>query len=140
MKNNDKLEKIREILKAEYEGKMSETAIDAFAKALHYSLFVGRYDLEDITATIFERESEENIEGGDWCYIFSQLIYLLDNAETTAKRLYKSFMQEYDLLDPFLKLYMDNAEYLSAEELAKAKKKALRLFDRQILELYGVTE
>lgn len=139
--NNDKLDKIKEILKEEYEGKMSEATIDAFAKALHHSLFVGEYELEDIPATIFEYESEEGIEeGGDWCYIFGQLIDLLEDNETTAKRLYRSFMHEFDLLDTFLKLINYNAEYLSKEEVTKAKEKAFGTFDRQILEGCGIDE
>ena len=138
--NNGKLEKIREILKEEYEGKMSDSAIDAFAKSLYHSLFVGQYDLEDIPAIIIGYESEENVEDGDWCYIFGQLIELLDDGETTAKRLYRSFMYEFDLLDTFLKLYNDNAEYISAEELSTAKEKALSMFDKQILGAYGITE
>ncbi len=61
-------------------------------------------------------------------------------SETTAKRLYKSFMHEFDLLDTFLKLVNLNAEYLSAEELAQAKEKAFWLFDRQMLEDCGIEE
>ena len=138
--STDKLNKIKEILKGVYKDKMSDVTIDSFAKALHYSLFVGQYDLDDIPATIFEYESEEGIEGEDWCYLFGQLIDLLDDNEITAKRLYKSFMHEFDLLDTFLKLVNLNAEYLSAEELAKTKKKAFWLFDRQMLEDCGIEE
>ena len=136
----EKLKKIKEILKEEYKDKMSDAAIDAFAKELYYSLFIGQYDLDDIPAIIFGHESEEDIEGGDWCYLFGQLIDLLDDSETTAKRLYKSFMHEFDLLDTFLKLVNLNAEYLSAEELAQAKEKAFWLFDRQMLEDCGIEE
>lgn len=136
----EKLQRIREILKEEYKGKMSNAAIDSFAKELHHSLFIGQYDLDDIPAIIFGHESEEDIEGGDWCYLFGQLIDLLDDNETTAKRLYRSFMHEFDLLDTFLKLVNYNAEYLSAEELANAKEKAFGLFDRQILEGCGIEE
>lgn len=138
--STDKLNKIKEILKGVYKDKMSDVTIDSFAKALHYSLFVGQYDLDDIPATIFEYESEEGIEGEDWCYLFGQLIDLLDDNEITAKRLYKSFMHEFDLLDTFLKLVNLNAEYLSAEELAQAKEKAFWLFDRQMLEDCGIEE
>ena len=138
--NHEKLEKIKEILKEEYQDKMSEAAINAFDKSLHHSLFVWQYDLEDITAIIFEYEAEEEVESGDWCYLFGQLIDLLDDNETTAKRLYKSFMYEYDLLDTFLKLVYYNAEYLSEEELADVKEKAFQIFDRQILECCGIEE
>ena len=138
--STDKLNKIKEILKGVYKDKMSDVTIDSFAKALHYSLFVGQDDLDDIPATIFEYESEEGIEGEDWCYLFGQLIDLLDDNEITAKRLYKSFMHEFDLLDTFLKLVNLNAEYLSVEELAQAKGKAFGLFDRQMLEDCGIEE
>lgn len=138
--NKEKLKQIKEILKEEYQDKMSDAAIDSFAKQLYHSLFVGQYELEDIPATIFDCESEEGVEGGDWCYLFSQLIDLLDNNETTAKRLYRSFMEEFDLPDTFLKLVNENGEYLSAEELAEVKEKAVRLFGRQILENCWIDE
>ena len=139
--NDEKLQAIIEILKDEYKDKMSDKAISGLADELYYSLFVGEYDLDDIPSIIFSTEADENIEeGGDWCYVFGQLIDLLENNEKTEKRLYKSFMFDFDLLDTCLKLAIENAEFLSADELAKAKQKAFGLFDREILEIYGIEE
>lgn len=138
--NNEKLKEIKEIIKDIYEGEMSASAINAFAQALHNSLFIEQYDLEDISAIVCEYEADAGIENTEWFYVFSRMIDLLEDNAVTAKRLYNSFMYECDLLDTFLKLYNDNAEYLSAEELSNVKEKALRIFDHQILEEYGIEE
>ena len=137
MADKSKLDKIKEILKDEYEGKMSEATIDAFAKDLHYSLLEKQYDLEDIPAIITEYETDEDIEG-DWIYIFCQLIDLLDNGPTTARRLYKSFMHEFDILETCAKLINENSRYLSEEELEVVKAKAFFTFTREALEGYGI--
>ncbi len=68
------------------------------------------------------------------------MIELLDNNAVTAKRLYDSFMYELDEFETFLKLVNENAEFLSAYELAKAKEKAFGLFDRKLLECFGITK
>ena len=137
MADESKLDKIKEILKDEYEGKMSEATIDAFAKDIHFSLLEKQYELEDIPAIIMEYEAEEDVEG-DWIYIFCQLIELLDNGPTTARRLYKSFMHEFDIIDTCAKLINENSQYLTCEELEEVKKKAFFTFTREALEGYGI--
>lgn len=140
MANNEKLNEIKEIIKAEYKDKLSDGEIDSFAGELYYSLFVGEYELSDMMAVIYEYESADNPDYGEVDYIFSCMIDLLDSSKKTAQRLYDSFMYEMDYLDTFLKLINENEEFLSAEQIAKAKEKAFSLFDREILELYGITE
>lgn len=137
---NGKLKEIKEILKSEYKDKMTDTEINTFARELNYSVFVEQYDLEDIAAVVSEHEEKAGIEDSRWCCIFGSVIDLLEDGETTARRLYKSFMYEFDLWDTFLKLYNYNAEYLSAEELAEVKEKALGLFDKQLLKTYDITD
>ena len=138
--NSNKIEAIKEILKSEYGDKISDVTLNSYARALYYSLFVGQYDLSDITAIIFEFESEENLEEGDWCGMFGELIRLLDDNEVTANRLYNSFMHDFDLLDTVVKLLTRNAQFLSEEQIKKAKEKAFGVFDAVTLECYGITE
>lgn len=140
MEKDLKLEQIVQILKGVYKDKMSNETLNSFAEDLYDSLFVCEYDLDDITAIIFEYESEMGLEFSEFYYVFCELIDLLENNETNARRLYDSFMNDFDCLGTFVKLYNENAEYISAEELAKAKKKAFGFFDRLTLELYGITE
>lgn len=135
-----KLQEIKEILKEEYDGRMTDTEIDTFAKQLNYSMFVGKHELSDIFSTIYENECEAGIMDSSDCNLFCQLIELLDSSEDTAKRLYECFMNCYDFINLFLKLYAENDEYLTEEQLSKVKKKALNTFDKEILKLYGVTE
>lgn len=140
MKNSDKLEQIRDILKDEYTDKMSDDTVAAFAEELYDSMFVEQYDLDDIFAIVGQYEDEAELEDSELLTVFGRLIDLLDNCETTAKRLYKSFMYDADILDTFVKLINENEEYIGAEKLAKAKEKAFGVFDRQLLEMYGITE
>ena len=138
--NEKKLEAIKKIVKDEYQDQLSDEAVDSLAGELYYSLFIGEYGLDDLVSIIFSNEEYENIEKtGDWCYMFGQLIDLLEDGEKTAKRLYNNFMEEFDLLDTFLKL-SENVEYLSAEQWAKAKEKAFETFDNEVLKLYGFEE
>ncbi|MDE5601956.1 MAG: hypothetical protein K2J16_05605 [Clostridia bacterium] len=138
--NNGKLEAIKGILVGEYAGDMPEAMINAFADDLYHSLFVGQYSLDDIPAIIGEYESEANVYDVAFNYLFGQLIDLLDNNEATAKRLYDNFMYEFESLDVLAKLVNENAEYLTAEQLARAKEKAFGLYDSITLECYGITE
>lgn len=140
MEKNLKIEQIAQILKDKYEDKLSDETLYAFAEDLYDSLFVCKYGLDDIFAIIFEYESEIELDFSESYYVFSELIDLLENNEETACRLYDSFMNDFDCLDTFVKLYNENAEFISAEELAKAKEKAFGTFDRITLELYGITE
>lgn len=137
---HEKLEKIKEILNEEYGDAMSYEMLKDFANDMYDSLFVGEYDLSDIFALANDYESNANIEDGKAFDIFTDLLDLLDNGVKTAQRLYESFMHEADLLETFLKLYNENAEYISEEKLAEAKKKAFEVFDRQMLESLGITE
>lgn len=137
---NGKLKEIKEILKSEYKDKMTDAEINTFARELNYSVFVAQYDLEDIAAVVSEHEEKAGIEDSKWCYIFGSVIDLLEDGEKTARRLYKSFMYEFDLWDTFLKLYNYNAEYLNAEELAEVKEKATGLFDKQLLKMYDIID
>lgn len=137
----DKLETIKDILKDNYQDRMSEEIINNYADDLFDSLFVSENSLDDVFAIISQYEEEANIEsGGDWYYIFVQMIDLLENGEKTARRLYDSFMNDADIIDTFSKLAEENAEYISEEELSKAKEKAFAVFDRGFLALYGITE
>ena len=136
----EKLEEIKKILKGEYGDRLTETELNTLAGELYHSLFVGKYELEDLVATIVGFESEADTDDIDWVYLFNSLVDLLDDNENTAERLYISFMHEFDLLDTFLKLYEFNAEYISAEKLAEAKEKALHTFSKDVLAAYGITE
>ena len=135
---NEKLEAIKEILVDAYDGKMADSDVNVFAKQLHYSLFVGKHDLGDIISTVFENESEAGIEDSEWHYVFCQTIDLLDNCEETAQRLYDCFMNEWDILEIFLKLYFENDEYISEEQMSEAQEKALSLFGKDTLRSVGV--
>ncbi len=136
---NTKLEKIKEILKDTYKDKMSVGTIDACAKEIYEILFLTENSLNEIALAVIGYETDEGIEDAQWDYVFCSVIELLDNNAVTAKRLYNSFMYELDEFDTFLKLVNENAEYLCADELAKAKEKAFGLFDRQLLECFGIT-
>ena len=137
---DEKFIEICKTLKNIYGDAMPEEMLGDFARELYDSLFVGRYELFDIFAIIDTYQREAGIEQGEDYYVFTDMIDLLDNCETTAQRLYDSFMHEADFLDTFLKLYNENAEYISAEKLAEAKKKALTVFDKETLEMYDITE
>lgn len=140
MNKEKKIKEINEILISLYECKMSEQTLNEFSNDLYESVFVGQYDFDDIPAIVFEYETNANIEDSEWYYIFGSVIDLLDNNEVTAKRLYNSFMNEFECLDTFVKLVNENAEYLSKEQLLKVKGKGFELFDKETLELYGITE
>lgn len=137
---DEKFESIIKILKEVYGGKMPDGMLEEFADDLYDSLFVGQYDLYDIFAITDEYQSGAGIEQREDLYIFNCMLDLLDNGVATAQRLYNSFMYECDNLDTFLKLYDENAGYISAEKLAEAKEKALTIFDKETLEMYGITE
>lgn len=138
MKNKEKLEAIKKILKTEYAGRMSEQTLNAFANDLLESVFVEQYDFDDIPAIVFEYEAAAELEDSEWYNIFSSMIDLLENKEETAKRLYNSCMYGFDSLDTFIKLINENAEYLSAEQLSEVKEKAIGLFDKELLKFYGI--
>lgn len=138
--DNTKLKEIKRILENEYGDQMSDALTNDFANTLYDSLFIGQYDLDDITAIIIDYETQANIEDSKWDYVFISIIDLLDNNETTAKRLYKSFMYDLDILDVLWKLVNENAEFLSAEELANVKKRAIGVFDEQILKALDIIE
>lgn len=140
MKNKEKIEAIKKVLKNKYKGKMPEQTVNEFANDLYESVFVEQHDFDDIPAIVCGYESEANIEDSEWYNIFGSMIDLLDNNEETAKRLYKSFMYDFDSLDTFIKLINENAEYLSKEQLSEVKEKAIGLFDKNLLEWYGITE
>ena len=135
-----KLGEIRDLLKSVYADRLPEDTLNDFADDLYDSLFAGQYGLSDIICLVNEYESAAGIEDSEDIFIFTSMIYLLDDNEVTAQRLYDSFMHEIQLLETFVKLVNDNAEYLSAEQLAEVKAEGLQLFDKQILELYGITE
>lgn len=135
-----KLGEIKEILADKYKDKMSNEILYPFAEDLYESLFVCEYSLDDILAIIFEYESEMDLEFSEVSYVFGKLIDLLKTNEVNARRLYESFMRDFDCLDTFVKLYNEYAEYLSEEELFKAKEKAFGTFDKFTLELYGIKE
>lgn len=137
---NNYIEKIKEILNYEYEDKMSDEMINAFAEELNESVFVEQYDLENIFLIVDQFEEEANIEKSRSSYVFTDVIDLLESGEKTAQRLYESFMYSMDILKTFLKLIKENEEYISAEKIAQAKEKAFGLFDKQLLEWYGITE
>lgn len=140
MKNKEKFNKIVAMLKDEYDGKMSEKDINAYASDLCLSVFDCEFGLDDIIPIIDEYETEANIVGTRWYYVFCGIIDLLENGEKTAERLYNSFMFDMDILDTFLKLYFENDKYISAEKLEKAKEKALEVFDDEVLKFYNITE
>ena len=135
-----KSEEIKEIITDIYKDKMSDEILYPFAEDLYESLFVCEYSLDDILAIIFEYESEMNLEFSEVSYVFGKLIDLLENNEINARRLYESFMNDFDCLDTFVKLYKEYVVYLSEEELSKAKEKAFGTFDKFTLELYGIKE
>lgn len=137
---NNYIEKIKEILKYKYEGRMSDEMINAFAEELNESVFVEQYNLEDIFLIVFQFEEEANIEESRSFDVFTDVIDMLESGEKTAQRLYESFMYGMDILKTFLKLIKENEEYISAEKIAQAKEKAFGLFDKQLLEWYGITE
>ena len=140
MSNREKLDKIKEILREEYEGEMSEEDIDGLAGDLHFSVFECEFSLDDVFTTVFQYEEEAELECTKSFYVFCAIIDLLDNCEKTAEILYDTFMYHWDILEIFLKLYYENDEYISEEKLQKAKKKALCVFDKEILRLCGITE
>lgn len=140
MKDKEKIEAIKKVLKVQYEGRMSEQTLNEFANNLYESVFVEQYDFDDIPAIVIEYETDAGIEDSEWYYIFSNIIDLLDNNEETAKRLYNNFMNEFECLDTFVKLVNENAEYLGKEQLLKVKEKGFDLFDKETLELLGITE
>ncbi|MDE6690386.1 MAG: hypothetical protein K2K04_00290, partial [Clostridia bacterium] len=130
-----KLEKITEMLWKEYKGYMSEQTLDELADELYHTFFASQNELSDIMAVLTEAEEEARIHpylSAALC-IFCWMLELLENNEVTAQRLYYSFMNEFDCLETFVKLYKENAEYISVEKLAKAKEKAFNTFDRVIL-------
>lgn len=137
---HEKLDEIMGILNEEYGGAMSDEMLEDFADDIYDSMFVGEYELADILAVANNYESNADITDSKAFDIFIRLIDILDNGVKTAQRLYDSFMGEVELLETFLKLYNENAEYTSAEKLAEAKEKAFEVFDSQILELYGITD
>ena len=134
-----KLERIRQILSEEYDGKMTEKDIKAFAKDLHLSVFECKFGLDDVFAIVDEYEERAKIEDKRWYYVFCARIDLLDNNEETAERLYESFMYQFDILEIFIKLYFENGSYISRKKLNEAKKKAFETFDNEILAACGIT-
>lgn len=140
MEKNIKFEQITQILKDVYEDKLSDDTLYPFAEDLYESIFVCEYDLDDILSIVFEYESEMELDFSEVYYVFCELIDLLENNEANARRLYQSFMYEFDCLHTFVKLYNEYSKYLSKKELAKAKEKAFGTFDRITLELSGITE
>ncbi|MDE6442774.1 MAG: hypothetical protein K2L12_08505 [Clostridia bacterium] len=140
MEKDLKYKQIEQVLKDVYEDKISDDTFNPFAEDLYDSVFLCEYDLEDIFAIVFTYEAEIELEFSEVYYVFCQLIDLLEINEINARRLYKSFMDEFDCLETFVKLYNECSEYLSKIELAKAKEKAFGTFDRLTLELYGITE
>ncbi len=138
--NNEKLNRIINILKENYEGEMSDAHINAYANELNYSLFTGCGGLDDISCIIFENEEEAGIKTGKWDYVFHDMVDLLEDGEVTAKRLYNCFMYDLDSLNVFIKLIILNSEYLTEEEIKSAKEKAFGVFDNETLKMYGITE
>lgn len=43
-------------------------------------------------------------------------------------------------METFVLLVENNSEYIGKQELTKAKAKALKVFDKEILKLYGITD
>ena len=138
--NKEKLDAIKGILHSEYGNKLSDEDINGFADDLYYSLFEWGYGLDEIIPTIYSYEEKAETEYSSWYYIFGCMIDLMDNGKETAERIYNCFMFSWDILELFLKLYLENDEYISEAKLKKAKKKALHIFDKEILKLYGITE
>ena len=140
MENDKKLGEIKELLKDEYEGLMTEKQIDEFASELYTSVFVFKFSLDEIFSLIDRYEDRANIESTKSYYVFCGTVDLLENGEETAQRLYDCFMYSWDILNLFLKLYLENEEYISEEKMEMAKKKALKTFDREILAICGITQ
>ena len=137
---SEKLEKIKEILHSWYQDKMPEKLLNECAAELYESVFIDEYDLDDIPSIVVSYEERADIEEDEWLWVFIDIVHLLDRGESTARRLYKSFMYDLDVIDTFVLLVIENEEYLSQEELAAAKEKAFQTFDRELLESYGIEE
>ena len=140
MQKNEKLDKIKDLLSTEYDGDMSGREINAFAADLYLSVFECEFELAEIISIVNKYEADANIENTRWYYVFCGIVELLDSGNETAERLYNCFMGSWDILELFLKLYLENGEYISDEKLNNAKKKALRTFEKEILKHYGVME
>ena len=135
-----KLTQIKEILLDFYGDRMNTSQLESFAEALYESVFVDENDLDDIAAIVNEYEADAEISSTEFYYVFVEIVELMEDCASTAKRLYKSFMYDFDSFETFLKLVTYNEEYISAEELHKAKQKALRTFDKELLALYDIEE
>ena len=136
----NKLEKIKDILRGWYQDDMEQDVLDDCANELYESIFVEESDLDDIPPIVLEHEAQAEIEESLWLEIYVDIVYLLEDGVTTAKRLYKSFMYDLDIIDTFVRLVNDNEAYIGKEELALAKQRAFATFDREVLALYGIEE
>lgn len=121
---------------AEVYSDVPESDRDALAKRL-LSCVNSDCGLGEIISAVLEWECEENVADTQAYYVYSEALSYLPQSAAAARRLYEFFMHEYDDFDTFLKLYTENGQYLTGDELAAVRKKAWRLFDKELMRSFG---
>ena len=134
MKEKTKLEKILDRLYDAYDGKIPRENLKYFAQDIYSEYFAIPSEFGDIFSVIYENEYDLKIADCDSeaYWIIYCIMQELDNNADTAHRLYNLF-EWYDDFNVFRKLYQDNREWLTEEEIIFVKKKAWQTFDNEMM-------
>lgn len=138
---NTKTEQIYEELKREYgEYKVPDKYLRDFAEELYNHVFEEKGSLVEVMALVdtFEdilAQDDIDIDIPQECYIFDDIIDMLDENSESAERLYKTFLQ-YNDFGVFRLLMTAYSEWLTKDQKKEIMKIAMGLFDKTLMKPY----
>lgn len=135
---NTKKEEIYEMLKFAYEeDNVPDKDLRYFAEELYDHVFVEKGSLVAVTALveIFEDNLSDDgikIDIPNDCYIFTEMVRMLDRNSKNAQRLYKTFLECNDF-DVFELLMTTYRKWLTEDQIREIKEIAMGFFDKTLI-------
>lgn len=138
---NSKTKQIYQCLKSDYEGTaVPDGDLRFFAEELYYHVFKAKGSLVEVMLLVDKFESDLLSDGIDFgisqeCFIFGDIVNLLDINGKNAQRLYNTFLEFRDF-GVFTLLMSDYGGWLTADQKREVLKIAMGEFDKTLMEDY----
>ena len=138
---NTKKEEIYEMLKFAYrEDNVPDEDLRYFAEELYDHVFVYKGSFVEVMMMVNFFENDLSDEGiiidiPNECYIFTQMVNMLDENSENAERLYETFL-EFNDFDVFELLMTTYSEWLTEDQIREIKEIAMGFFDKTLIKPY----
>ncbi len=138
---NTKKEEIYEMLKFAYrEENVPDEDLRYFAEELYDHVFVYKGSFVEVMTMVYFFENDLSDEGiiidiSNECYIFDEMVRMLDENSENAERLYNTFF-EINSLEVFELLMTTYSEWLTEDQIKEIKETAMGFFDNTLIKRF----